>query len=78
MRAQWLSRSGAPHSDQLQACQDVLRVHPGNPLATAMIARLQQASAGPPPAGDGHTAPPDMGTSVVVFGAESCGPERAR
>jgi tetratricopeptide (TPR) repeat protein len=70
MRAQWLARSGAPISDQLQACRDVLRVHPGHPLATAMIAQLEPASSGPPSAAGGPAAQPDWGASMLVSGAE--------
>jgi tetratricopeptide (TPR) repeat protein len=50
LRAEWLSRTGAPWTDQMRALRDVLRVQPGNEEARQYLARLSAlvSQAAPP------------------------------
>lgn len=55
LRAEWLSRTGAPVQDQIRALRDVLRVQPGNGEARQYLARLSALVASsqlPHPTGD--------------------------
>jgi hypothetical protein len=47
MRAELLARRNAPVAARLRAYRDVLRVQPGNALATEMIERLEGAQRKP-------------------------------
>jgi glycosyltransferase involved in cell wall biosynthesis len=65
LRAEWLSRCGAPAGDQERAFRDLLRVQPGNRYALLRLQHLAAPSAPvASPAGAGTFS--EWGTSVIV------------
>jgi glycosyltransferase involved in cell wall biosynthesis len=63
MRAELLTRTGAPIETRIQACRDVLRVQPGNPDVVRMLVDLEDAQRRP-------TQPrADQWCTSVVLGA---------
>ena len=66
LRAEWLSRCGAPREDQQRALHDLLRVRPGNRYALVRLQAFAQAPAVPASIPAPAPTTNDWGTSVIV------------
>jgi len=60
---EWLTRTGAPVADRIQACRDTLRLQPGNLEAERMLQALLATDR------ESATATPAQLSTSVVLGA---------
>jgi tetratricopeptide (TPR) repeat protein len=64
MRANCLTRRGAPSAALMQAYRDILRIQPGNELAACMIQKLTETRSAPAAAAPSNSIV--LGTSVIL------------